>query len=61
MITSRELKLFEEKMQAEKCCLEQGGKILIGAVRRIRGLANLAENGIDDWSDYNAWDNWDRN
>ena len=60
MITSKELELFEKKMRDKEYCVEQGSKILTEMVHRIKDSTNFAENDLLNWSDYGAWDNWDR-
>ncbi len=60
MITEKELELFEKKIQDTRQRLTQGEKILREMVRHVKNSNNSVERNIDDWSDYGAWDNWDR-
>lgn len=58
MITAKELEIFEKKIKAEHN-IKQGSKILADMVQRVKTSTNQ-KNNIDAWSDYGAWDNWDR-
>lgn len=60
MITEKELELFKKKMQDKEHRLTEGGKILTEMIRHIKDSTNPVDHNIDDWSDYGAWDNWDR-
>lgn len=60
MITAKELEFFEKKIEDEEFCTKQNSKILKEMIERIKLSDKFAENNLDNWSDYGAWDNWDR-
>ncbi len=60
MITSDELELFEDNIKDNNYGIKQSNKILKEIFEQIQMSEKFTENDLDNWSDYSAWDNWDR-